>query len=61
MSLSNAIRRLYLGNYLRKLWPAGLRAAPERDPLLSLVGTGKQLWANEHADAYVERLREEPE
>jgi hypothetical protein len=29
-----------------------------RDPLLSLAGSGKQLWANEHADEYVRRLRE---
>jgi len=26
------------------------------DPLLSLHGTGKQLWADEHADVYVRRL-----
>lgn len=32
---------------------------PEQgDPLLSLRGSGKQLWAEEHADAYVRRLRE---
>jgi len=29
-----------------------------RDPLLNLVGSGKQLWADEHADEYVRRLRE---
>lgn len=28
------------------------------DPLLSLRGSGKQLWASEHADDYVRRLRE---
>jgi hypothetical protein len=28
------------------------------DPLLLLRGSGKQLWANEHADDYVRRLRE---
>jgi hypothetical protein len=28
------------------------------DPLLSLRGSGKALWAGEHADAYVRRLRE---
>ena len=27
------------------------------DPLLSLVGSGRQLWAEEHADGYVDRLR----
>jgi hypothetical protein len=30
----------------------------EEDPLLSLRGSGKKLWADEHADAYVQRLRE---
>jgi len=30
----------------------------EDDPLLSLRGSGKQLWADEHADEYVRRLRE---
>lgn len=30
----------------------------EADPILSLRGLGKELWANEDADAYVERLRE---
>jgi hypothetical protein len=27
------------------------------DPLLSLVGSGKDLWATEPADEYVRRLR----
>jgi hypothetical protein len=30
----------------------------EQDPLLSLFGSGKRLWAGEHADEYVSRLRE---
>ena len=29
----------------------------ERDPLLALRGSGKDLWADEHADDYVQRLR----
>jgi hypothetical protein len=33
------------------------RSAPEVDPLLSLAGSGKRLWADEHADEYVLRLR----
>jgi hypothetical protein len=33
-------------------------AAAERDPLLSLSGSGSRLWSDEHADAYVSRLRE---
>jgi hypothetical protein len=28
------------------------------DPLLGLYGSGKDLWADEHADEYVRRLRE---
>jgi len=30
----------------------------KHDPLLALRGSGKQLWAGEHADDYVRRLRE---
>ena len=29
------------------------------DPLLALIGHGKHTWADEHADEYVRRLREE--
>jgi hypothetical protein len=32
--------------------------ASKEDPLLSLCGSGKHLWADEHADDYVRRLRE---
>jgi hypothetical protein len=32
--------------------------APKTDPLLSLRGSGKHLWADEHADDYVRRLRQ---
>lgn len=32
--------------------------AAKQDPLLALKGSGKQLWANEHADDYIRRLRE---
>ena len=28
------------------------------DPILALRGMGKEMWANEDADAYVERLRQ---
>ena len=34
------------------------RRAAELDPLLALYGSGKDLWADEHADEYVRRLRE---
>lgn len=33
-------------------------ATTKTDPLLSLRGSGKHLWADEHADDYVRRLRE---
>jgi hypothetical protein len=32
--------------------------AVDKDPLLALRGSGKDLWADEHADEYVRRLRE---
>src|SRR5919198_599697 len=31
----------------------------ERDPILSLVGLGKEIWNGEHPDEYVRRLRED--
>jgi hypothetical protein len=34
------------------------KKASQSDPLLSLYGSGKKLWADEHADEYVARLRE---
>ncbi len=37
---------------------AAASSAPKADPLLCLLGSGKQLWADEHADEYVRRLRE---
>lgn len=30
----------------------------KNDPLLALQGSGKDLWADEHADEYIRRLRE---
>jgi hypothetical protein len=33
-------------------------ASSAKDPLLALAGSGKELWADEHADAYIRRLRE---
>jgi hypothetical protein len=35
-----------------------LQNAAEQDPLLRLRGSGRKLWADEHADEYVRRLRE---
>jgi hypothetical protein len=31
----------------------------EDDPLIRLIGSGQHIWADEHADEYVNRLREE--
>ena len=31
----------------------------EEDPLIRLIGSGKHIWADEHADEYVENLRRE--
>jgi len=40
-------------------WSSALAVkARGTDPLLSLRGSGKRLWADEHADEYVRRLRE---
>jgi hypothetical protein len=33
-------------------------ASSDSDPILGLAGSGKALWADEHADEYVRRLRE---
>lgn len=44
--------------WYREWCSAVVTAAPEDDPLLVLFGSGKDLWADEHADDYVQRLRE---
>ena len=36
----------------------GDRGRRESDPILSLRGLGKEVWADEEADAYVDRLRQ---
>ena len=45
---------------IRKARVAHPRPKPEDDPLLALRGSGRELWADEHADEYVRRLREWP-
>ena len=42
--------------YFAEYAPAGAQSG--EDPILSLRGLGKALWADEDADAYVHRLRE---
>jgi hypothetical protein len=40
-------------------WCSGaLQSVAQADPLLGLLGSGRHLWADEHADEYVRRLRE---
>ena len=41
----------YVGEY------AGGVSEPHEDPVLSLRGLGKEIWADEDADAYVRRMR----
>jgi hypothetical protein len=43
----------YESEYTRRGLPTD-----KTDPLLALRGSGKHLWANEHSDEYVRRLRE---
>ena len=35
----------------------GKKGCNADDPILALRGMGRQIWANEDADAYVDRLR----
>lgn len=51
--------RVFYDN-LRHRANASLRGheALEEDPLLRLRGSGRDLWASEHADEYVRRLRQ---
>jgi len=37
------------------------RPGDDADPLLALRGSGKEIWADEHADDYIQRLREDGE
>lgn len=37
----------------------GRGKVPTEDPLLALVGSGRKIWAEEHADEYIRRLRED--
>jgi hypothetical protein len=39
-------------------WNCDTEDRLNNDPLLALYGSGKNLWADEHADEYVKRLRE---
>jgi hypothetical protein len=51
-------RHLHLLDWYRE-WSSGFsKSRIDDDPLLALRGSGKRLWADEHADEYVRRLRE---
>ena len=54
------IPQQYLGllDWYREWSARAAQTAPETDALLSLLGSGRHLWADEHADDYVQRLRE---
>lgn len=47
----------YLLNWYEEWSRAQVERAIQSDPLLALYGSGKSLWADEHADEYVARLR----
>jgi hypothetical protein len=40
-------------------WSRKRSTARSIDPLLKLIGSGKDIWKDEHADEYVRRLRED--
>lgn len=47
----------YLLDWYKKRFAGPSVAVPEADPILSLRGQGKEIWAGEDPDAYVRRLR----
>jgi hypothetical protein len=48
-------------NWIRDSNSSVIPSNTEEDPLLRLRGSGRHIWADEHADDYVERLRSEGE
>lgn len=51
-------RYQYLLDWYRQWEVGNLESRIKNDPLLALIGDGKDLWADEPADEYVRRLRE---
>jgi hypothetical protein len=48
-----------LGDWYENEWNAAVgNSWEDTDPLLSLIGRGKQIWADQNADDYVRGLRE---
>ena len=56
----DAVPQRYVGLFKwYEHWSATMGKRTEQsDPLLALRGSGKRIWADEHADEYVRRLRE---
>ncbi|MGA2371102.1 MAG: hypothetical protein ACLPPV_17090 [Candidatus Korobacteraceae bacterium] len=52
------LRFCKLLDWYREWSTKAVRAPADQDPLLQLRGSGRRLWASEHADEYVRRLRE---
>lgn len=48
----------YLLDWYREWNKNNLEDRIKNDPLLALRGSGKHIWADEHADEYIRRLRE---
>lgn len=48
----------FLLAWYREWCAAAALSSQEGDPLVALLGSGKRLWSDEHADEYVRRLRE---
>jgi hypothetical protein len=46
----------YLRRWYEEEW-IGEGSSAAEDPLLALIGSGKEIWKSEHADEYVKRLR----
>lgn len=36
-----------------------MKVSDNLDPLLALIGSGKDIWEDEHADEYVRRLKQD--
>ncbi len=49
----------WYANWSREKTPLPRVSSYEDDPLIRLIGSGKEIWADEHADEYVENLRRE--
>jgi hypothetical protein len=46
-------------NWFKNWFVARSKSTAADDPLLALRGSGRHIWANEHADEYIDNLRRE--